>query len=106
MTRISMAVVYLTCALASGLCFAQSLDKLSTCVAMADDRARLKCYDEEMLRLGLKPAVAATRTPASAPTGTAAAAAAKKPGTSEDFGLEGQALREKKAAPEALSARV
>jgi hypothetical protein len=106
MTKISTTVVYLTCALSSALCSAQSLDKLSTCVAMADDRARLKCYDEQMVRLGLKPAVAAPRAPALPAPSTAAAPAAKKPAISEDFGLQGQALRKNEAVPDALSARV
>lgn len=103
MKKMSAAVVYLTCALASAVCSGQSLDKLSTCVAMSDDRARLKCYDEEMARLGLKPAAAAARAPAKP----------AKAATSEDFGLQGDALRKKKAAdeptpapPEAITARV
>lgn len=111
MKRISAGVISLACVLASALCSAQSLDKLSACVAMPDDRARLKCYDAEMARLGLKPPVATARAPAT--PGTAAAPSAKKPATSEDFGLEGEALRKKQAQdepaeapPAALTARV
>jgi len=112
MKTISAGVVYLACALASTLCSAQSLDKLTTCGAMADDRVRLKCYDEEMVRLGLKQPMAAARATAAAP-GKPAAAAPKKPAISEDFGLQGQALRKQQAAaepeeapPAAVTARV
>jgi hypothetical protein len=111
MNRISVGVVYLSCALASALCSAQSLDKLTACTAMADDRTRLKCYDDEMGRLAAHPASVTTRAPA--PPSTAAVPPAKKPAISEEFGLQGEVLRKQKAAdeprsatPEALIARV
>lgn len=97
MKRVSAAIGYLTCALASSMCAAQSLDKLSTCAAMTEDRARLKCYDAEVVRLGLK-APAAANHPDVKPPATVAAAVPKKPAISEDFGLQGEALRKKKAA--------
>ncbi len=63
---------------------------------MAEDRVRLKCYDEEMVRLGVKPAAASSRAAAAAPPATAKAAP-KKPSISDDFGLQGEALRKKQA---------
>jgi hypothetical protein len=78
---------------------------------MHEDRGRLKCYDDEMARLGLKPSVAAARAPAT--QSTTAAPPPKKPANSEDFGLQGEVLRKKNAvgepppaAAEALAARV
>jgi hypothetical protein len=78
---------------------------------MREDRTRLKCYDEEMVRLGLKPASAATSAPAT--QATTAAQGAKRPVISEDFGLQGEALRKNQAPeespaapPAALTARV
>jgi hypothetical protein len=113
MNKVSIISGYLACALWSAMCSAQSLEKLSACTSVTDERARLKCYDDEMVRLGLKRPAAVAKAPVATSTTTAAAAAAKKPAVSEDFGLEGQALRKKKsveapseAEPTALNARV
>jgi hypothetical protein len=112
MKKFSIMMGYLVCALASAISSAQSLEKLSACTSVSDERARLKCYDDEMVRLGLKQPASTARAPATASASTAPAAA-KKPAVSEDFGLEGQALRKKKTAeaapdgaPATLSARV
>ena len=103
-------------------------DSLSACTSVADEKRRLACYDDHMTRAGKKIAVPGTVThapasasapsaatppaPASASTPTAAPSLprllhprprpegrhAATPSTSGEFGLEGEALRKKRAA--------
>jgi hypothetical protein len=87
--------------LASGVSLAQSA---VDCSSVAEDGARLKCYDDQAARQ--KKAASAVKAPA---TGASAHPAAPTPAParpasgSSDFGLEGEALHRKQAAanPEA-----
>jgi hypothetical protein len=87
--------------LASGVSLAQSA---VDCSGVAEDLARLKCYDDQAARQ--KRAASPVKAPAPAPAAAArpAAPAPARPASgSSDFGLEGEALRRKQAAanPEA-----
>lgn len=102
--------------LASGVCSAQSLaESLSACTSVADEKSRLECYDDHMVRAGKK--IAAPGSAARAPSSTSASApsavapppasvptpapkrqATTTPSTSGEFGLEGDALRKKRAS--------
>jgi hypothetical protein len=63
--------------LVSGFSFAQSsADGLSACTSVADEKSRLKCYDEQMARAGKKvpaPAKSAPPSTTSAPPSTTSA---------------------------------
>jgi hypothetical protein len=91
--------------LASHPCLAQTTTDCST---VADDGARLKCYDEQAARRKKAAAPIAATPPAVAPA--AAAATPTPPQSAEgpgDFGREARAVRKKKTdAPEELVARV
>lgn len=116
--------------LASGVSPAQST---ADCSSVAEDRARLKCYDEQSARQK-KAAAAAAQTATASPTATPPPAAAPRAATphtvpaapdsvskparatspSSDFGLDEEAIRKRQAAanpdtlkePEQLVSRV
>ncbi len=109
----------------NGICFGQSAaESLVECTHIADESARLRCYDEHMRRLG-HPITADTpavskRALAAAPPAPASPAAPESraqapPAVSKEseFGLAPDALRRKRAAetpgtepPEQLVSRV
>ena len=92
--------------LAGNSCFAQAA---TDCSSVADDKSRLKCYDDQAHQNHKAPAAPAptASAPASAPAPGAAhaqpkppaAAASTKPATAAgDFGLDPGAVRKKRAA--------
>jgi len=104
--------------LASGVSLGQVPAEISACASVTDDKSRLKCYDEHMARAGYPVAVPAAsarahapmtvQPPAAAPKNAAAPSAvsaspspqesAAAGSASDDFGLEGDALRKKREA--------
>jgi hypothetical protein len=89
----------------AALCQAQTPADMSACANVADEKSRLKCYDEHMARAGhpvtapravpaTKPAPAPqAASPSPAPQRTAAARPA-----SEEFGLDPDTLRKRREA--------
>jgi hypothetical protein len=109
--------------LASSACFAQAA---SDCSSVADDKSRLKCYDEQANRQNQKaatpaaPAPSAARSPAPAasaahaPSPQPAPASTKPAAAASEFGLDPDVVRKQREAanpdgpkePEQLVARV
>jgi len=98
------------------LASAESLAQATVdCSTVAEDMARLKCYDEQAARKKAPAPAPARATPTPTPTPTPAPAAAARPSSpSSEFGLSAEAIRKKQAAanpdaakaPEQLVSRV
>lgn len=76
----------------SGVSLAQTTTDCST---IAEDMARLKCYDEQAARQKKKTPAPASRAPAPA----------QPPSSSNDFGLDAEAIRKKQAAANASASK-
>jgi hypothetical protein len=97
MNAAPMYVALSLVSLASTVCLAQASGDLVGCTQVADDKNRLKCYDEHMARAGYPVAAPSTKTAPPPKT-----AAAPKPASSstvpDDFGLDPGVVRKKRAA--------
>lgn len=89
---------------------AAAANDVQACVAIADDAARLACYDRAVGRTGSRPPAAAVAAPAAAAATAPAAAAAAASDPAAEFGLTEAAKRAKSpskpAEPQSISARV
>ena len=99
------AAIVMLGGLASGGCFAQSA---TDCSSVADDKSRLKCYDEQAHRQAPKAVAPAASASSAAPAQAAsaahvpspppAAASSKPAAAASDFGLGEEAVRRKREA--------
>ncbi len=86
---------------ASSVCPGQSaLDALIACSRVEDEKSRLECYDRQMGRAGTKVQASAKVPEAktAAPESKTAPLVAGEETSKGDFGLQGDALRKKRAA--------
>jgi hypothetical protein len=90
---------------ASAPSFAQSTTDCST---VAEDRARLKCYDEQAARQKKKAAesAAAAPTPATPAPGAATSAAPPPTASPAEFGLDGRVARKKETPLDQIVGRL
>jgi hypothetical protein len=105
-TAFAISFTLLAGAWSSPVCFAQSADQsLVECTQVADSNARLRCYDDRMMRLGHKVGVETAAAPK--PTPTVAATTPSPPqgvGTpavsleQAEFGASPELLRKQRAA--------
>jgi hypothetical protein len=103
-------VLWQGCVVAALGCFANGVALAQStvdCSAVADDKARLKCYDEQAARQKqqtARPTTASPATPAAPPTAAGSATTAPPPAparassSTSDFGLDADAIRKRQAA--------